>query len=276
MNQTDKANAFRELHLQPGLFVIPNPWDAGSAKVLQSLGFKALTTTSAGLAWAIGKPDGQATREESLANAARIVGAVDLPVAADLENGFGDSPDAAATTIRMAAEVGLVGGSIEDFSGDPAKPIYDLHLAVERIAAAAEAVQSLGFPFQLVGRAENHVHGIDKLDDTIKRLVEYEAAGADVLFAPWLPSLDATRAVCRALVKPVNVVVGPSVLEHSLAELAEAGVKRVSVGGSLTRAAYTAVQKAAEEMLGPGTFNWAAGMIAHADVNRLMARDSRA
>jgi 2-methylisocitrate lyase-like PEP mutase family enzyme len=273
MNQNEKAEAFRALHQQPGLFVIPNPWDAGSAKLLQSLGFKALTTTSAGLAWAIGKADGQATREDSLANAAEIVRAVDLPVAADLENGFGDSPEAVATTIRMAAEVGLVGGSVEDYSGNPTKPIYDLHLATERISATAEAVRSLGFPFQLVGRAENHVHGVGDLDDTIKRLVAYEAAGADVLFAPWLPSMDDIRAVCRAVTKPVNVVVGPSVLRHSLAELAEAGVKRVSVGGSFTRVAYTAVKKAAQELLGPGTFNWAQGTVAHADVNKLMRRD---
>src|SRR5690606_23334867 len=217
MNQQQKAEAFRALHQAPGLFVIPNPWDAGSARLLQSLGFKALTTTSAGLAWAIGKADGAATREESLANAAAIVAAVDLPVAADLENGFGDSPEAAAATIRMAAGLGLVGGSLEDWSRDK-EELYDPGLAAERIAAAAETVRSLGFPFQLVGRAENHIHGVDDLDDTIRRLVAYEEAGADVLFAPGLPSLEAIRTVCRAVTKPVNVVNSPVLLKHTLAE----------------------------------------------------------
>ncbi|HHY49463.1 MAG TPA: isocitrate lyase/phosphoenolpyruvate mutase family protein [Alphaproteobacteria bacterium] len=271
MNQQQKAEAFRALHQAPGLFVIPNPWDAGSARLLQSLGFRALTTTSAGLAWAIGKADGAATREESLANAAAVVNAVDLPVAADLENGFGDRPEEAAETIRMAADVGLVGASIEDWSRDQER-IYDLGLAVERIAAAVEMVRSLGFPFQLVGRAENHVHGIDDLDDTIRRLVAYERAGADVLFAPWLPSLEAIRTVCRAVAKPVNVVVGPSILQHSLAELAEVGVKRVSVGGSFTRVAYAAVREAAEELLGPGTLSWGRELPPNAEFNALMRR----
>jgi 2-methylisocitrate lyase-like PEP mutase family enzyme len=272
MDQAEKAKRFKALHDGPELFVIPNPWDAVSAKLLASMGFKALTTTSAGLAWAIGKADGHATREESLANAALVIGATDLPVAADLENGFGDRPEDAALTIRRAAEVGLVGGSIEDFSRDESKPIYDFSLAVERVTAAAEAAHSLGFPFQFVARAENHVHGIDDLDDTIRRLVAFEAAGADVLFAPWLKTMDAVRAVCQAVTKPVNVVMGPSALTHSLEDLAEAGVKRVSVGGNFPRVAYTALQKAAEELLGPGTFNWAKGMLTHAQVNELMER----
>ena len=270
MNQIEKALRLKALHEGSELFVIPNPWDAGSAKLLAGMGFAALTTTSAGLAWVIGKPDGGVTREESLANAKMIVEAVDLPVAADLENGFGDRPEDAALTIRRAAEIGLVGGSIEDYSGDPARPIYDFALAVERVAAAAEAAHSLGFPFQFVARAENHVHGIDDLDDTIRRLVAFEAAGADVLFAPWLKTMDAVRAVCQAVKKPVNVVMGPSSLTHSLADLAEAGVRRVSVGGNFARAAYTAAQKAAEELLGPGTFNWAKGIIAHAELNKVM------
>jgi 2-methylisocitrate lyase-like PEP mutase family enzyme len=271
MNQAEKAARFKALHEGPDLFVIPNPWDAVSAKLLASMGFKALTTTSAGLAWIIGKPDGQATREESLANAKVIIDAVDLPVAADLENGFGDSPEDAAETIRRAAKIGLVGGSIEDWSRDQEK-IYDLNLAVERVAAAAEVAHSLGFPFQFVARAENHVHGVDDLDDTIKRLVAYEAAGADVLFAPWLKTMDAVRTVCQAVTKPVNVVMGPSALTHSLDDLAQAGVKRVSVGGNFPRVAYTALQKAGEELLGPGTFNWAKGMLTHAQVNELMER----
>jgi 2-methylisocitrate lyase-like PEP mutase family enzyme len=270
MNQIEKAEKFRALHEGPDIFVIPNPWDAASAKILASMGFQALTTTSAGLAWAIGKADGKATRADSLANAAQIIAAVDLPVAADLENGFGDSPEEAARTISMAAEIGLVGGSIEDFSRDETKPIYDFSLAVERVAAAAEAARSFDFPFQLVARAENFVHGIDDLDDTIRRLVAFEAAGANVLFAPWLRSMDAIRAVCQAVTKPVNVVMGPSSLTHSLADLAEAGVKRVSVGGNFPRAAYSAIHKAAEELLGPGTFTWAKGILPHARLNELM------
>lgn len=272
MDQAAKAEAFRKLHEGPDLFVVPNPWDAGSAKLLAGMGFKALTTTSAGLAWVIGKPDGGVTRDESLANARMIVEAVDLPVAADLENGFGERPEDAAAIIRRAAEIGLVGGSIEDFSGDESRPIYDFALAVERVAAAAEAAHSLGFPFQFVARAENHVHGIDDLDDTIRRLVAFEKAGADVLFAPWLKSMEAIRAVCEAVTKPVNVVMGPSALTHSLADLADAGVRRVSIGGNLARAAYTAAQHAAEELLGPGTFTWARGIIAHASLNEVMTR----
>jgi 2-methylisocitrate lyase-like PEP mutase family enzyme len=253
MNQIEKAERFKQLHEGPDLFVIPNPWDAGSAKLLAAAGFKALTTTSAGLAWAIGKADGQATREDSLANAAQVVAAVDLPVAADLEKGFGDRPEDAARTIRMAAEVGLVGGSIEDFSGDESKPIFDFNLAVERVAAAAEAAHSLGFPFQFVGRAENLVHGVVDLDDTIRRLQAYEKAGADVLFAPGLSSLEAIRTVCQSVTKPVNVVmtfVGAD--KVSLAELAEAGVKRVSTGGGLARAAYGRLMEAAKDIVAGG------------------------
>lgn len=270
MDQAEKAALFKTLHEGPDLFVIPNPWDAASAKLLAAMGFKALTTSSAGLAWVIGKADGEATREDSLANAKLIVESVDLPVAADLENGFGDRPEDAALTIRRAAEIGLVGGSIEDFSGDASQPIYDIALAVERITAAAEVVRSLGFPFQLVGRAENFVHGVDDLDDTIKRLVAFEAAGADVLFAPWLPTMEMIREVCAAVSKPVNVVMGPRDLNHSLAELAEAGVKRVSVGGNFSRAAYTAVKEAAAELLGPGTFNWAKSIVSGGELNALM------
>lgn len=269
MNQSEKAARLKALHEGNDLFVIPNPWDAGTAKLFAGMGFKALTTTSAGLAWVVGKPDGGASREDSLANAKLIVEAVDLPVAADLENGFGDRPEDAAETIRMAAAVGLVGGSIEDWSRDGEK-IYDLSLAVERVSAAVEAVRGLGFPFQLVARAENHVHGIDKLDDTIKRLVAFEEAGADMLFAPGLQSLEAIREVCSAVRKPVNVVMGPSTLTHSLADLAAAGVRRVSVGGNIARAAYTAAKKAAEELLGPGTFGWAKGILSTADINRIV------
>jgi 2-methylisocitrate lyase-like PEP mutase family enzyme len=269
VTQAEKAQRFKALHEGSELFVIPNPWDAGSAKMLSRLGFRALTTTSAGLAWVVGKADGAATREESLANAAQVVGAVDLPVAADLENGFGDRPEDAARTIRMAAEVGLVGGSIEDYGRDDAR-IYDLGLAVERVTAAAEAAHGLPFPFQFVARAENHIHGINDLDDTIRRLQAYEKAGADVLFAPGLSTLEAIRTVCQAVSKPVNIVMGPPDLKHSLDDLAAAGVKRVSVGGGFSRVALTAVRRAAEELLGPGTFTFGRGIMSTADVNALM------
>jgi 2-methylisocitrate lyase-like PEP mutase family enzyme len=259
MNQIEKAEHFKALHEGPELFVIPNPWDAASAKLLAGMGFPALTTTSAGLAWTIGKADGEATREESLANAAQIIAAVDLPVAADLENGFGDTPEDAAETIRLAAEIGLVGASIEDHSRNGTQPIYDFNLAVERVAAAAEAAHSLGFPFQ-----------ITDLDETVKRLVAYERAGADVLFAPGLPTMEAIRTVCQAVAKPVNVVMGPRELTHSLADLAAAGVKRVSVGGGFARAALTAVRRAAEELLGPGTFGFGQGIMSTADLNKVM------
>ncbi len=270
MNQIEKAERFKALHDGPDLFVIPNPWDAGSAKLLAAAGFKALTTTSAGLAWAIGKPDGRSTREDSLGNAAQVVAAVDLPVAADLEKGFGDSPEEAARTIRMAAEVGLVGGSIEDFSGDESRPIFEFNLAVERVAAAAEAAHSLGFPFQFVGRAENLIHGVNDLDDTIRRLQAYEKAGADVLFAPGLSSLEAIRTVCQSVSKPVNVVmtfVGAD--KVSVAELAAAGVKRVSTGGGLARAAYGRLIEAARD-IAAGGFGYIGPAATTAQLNNAM------
>lgn len=272
MNQQQKAEKLKTLHERAGIFWIPNPWDAGSAKLFAGMGFEALTTTSAGLAWVIGKPDGGVTREESLANARMIVDAVELPVAADLENGFGDRPEDAALTIRRAAEVGLVGGSIEDYSGNPQAPIYDFNLAVERVAAAAETAHSLDFPFQFVARCENWLHGVTDLDDTIKRLQAYEQAGADVLFPPGLRSLDDIRTVCQAVGKPVNIVIGPADCRHSIADLAACGVKRVSLGGSFARAAYTAARTAAEELLGPGTFTYIKSIMTTADMNGVMTR----
>ena len=272
MNQKAKAEKFKALHDRPGIFWIPNPWDAGSAKLFAGMGFEALTTTSAGLAWVIGKADGGVTREESLANARMIVEAVDLPVAADLENGFGDRPEDAALTIRRAADVGLVGGSIEDYSGEPGAPIYDFSLAVERVAAAAEEAHNLGFPFQFVARCENWLHGVTDLDDTIRRLQAYEEAGADVLFPPGLRSLEHIRTVCGSLGKPVNIVIGPADGRHSLDDLAACGVKRVSLGGSLARAAYTAARVAAEELLGPGTFTYIKSSMTTADLNKVMTQ----
>ncbi len=210
-SQTEKAERFVALHARPGAFVIPNPWDAGTARILASLGFEALTTTSAGLAFTLGRRDGAGvvTRDETLANAKAIVDATDLPVAADLENGYGHMPEAAAETIRLAGEMaGLVGGSIEDATGDPGRPIYDFQHAVERVAAAAEAARALPFPFVLVGRAENFLHGRPDLDDTIRRLQAFEAVGADALYAPGLTRAEDIQTVCAAVRKPVNAVMG--------------------------------------------------------------------
>lgn len=271
--QAEKGRAFVELHRRPGAFVIPNPWDAGTARILEHLGFEALTTTSAGLAFQLGKRDGtgDVTREETIANAKAIADATDLPVAADLENGFGDSPEAAAETIRLAGEVaGLVGGSIEDSTGDPPRPIYDFVHAVERIAAAVEAARAFTFPFVLVGRAENYLHGRPDLDDTIRRLQAFEAAGADALYAPGLTTAEDIRTVCSAVSKPVNVVMGLRSGSFSVAELAAMGVRRISVGSSLSRAALTGFMNAAREMKEHGTFNFAEHAISYADLNQLM------
>ena len=256
LTQKEKGERFRALHERPGAFVIPNPWDAGTARILEKLGFEALTTTSAGLAFTLGKRDGEGavTREETLANAKAIADAVDLPVAADLENGFGHSPEAAAETIRLAAEAGLVGGSIEDATGDTKKPFYDLPLAVERVHAAAEAAHKLPFPFVFVARCENFVHGRPDLDDTIRRLQAYEKAGADCLYAPGLVTAEQIRAVCSAVKKPVNVVMGLKTSVFSVAELAAMGVRRISVGAALSRVALGAFLEAAKEIREKGTF----------------------
>lgn len=268
MNQAEKGRTFKALHERNKLFVIPNPWDGASAKLLASQGFEALTTTSAGLAFVLGKPDGGVTREQSLWNGRLIVDSVDIPVAADLENGFGHRPEDAAETIRQAAEAGLVGGSIEDATGDTANPIYDFGLAVERVAAAAEAAHALDFPFTFVARAENYLHGRKDLDDTLKRLQAFEKAGADVLFAPGLPGIEAIRTVVSSVGKPVNVVQGTGGLP--LSELEAAGVRRVSLGGSLARVALTALKEAGEELRATGTFRFADGIVTTGSVNDLM------
>lgn len=239
--QRERGEAFRRLHQGEGLLILPNPWDAGSAKMLAHLGFQALATTSAGLAFSLGRCDaeGAVSRDEALANARAIVAATPLPVAADLENGYGDSPEVCAETIRLAAGIGLVGGSIEDASGRAADPVYPLDLAVARIRAAAEAVRALDFPFTLTARAENFLNGRADLDDTIRRLVAYAEAGADVLYAPGLTTREQIRAVVSAVApRPVNVLVGSPSLHLSMAELIDLGVKRVSVGSNLARVAY--------------------------------------
>lgn len=272
LNQQQKAERFQVLHQGP-LFVMPNPWDAGSARLLAGFGFSALATTSAGLAFGLGRRDGEGSvsRDEALRNAADIVASVDLPVSADLENGYGDTPEHAAETIRLAAEVGLVGGSIEDATGNADAPIYDFNLSVERVAAAAQAAHALPFPFTFVGRAENFLHGRNDLDDTIRRLQAYEKAGADVLFAPGLPNLEAIRTVCASVSKPVNVVLGAKNTPYSLADLAAAGVRRVSTGSSFARAALTGLRDASRELLGPGTATYLNDAITFAEVTALMA-----
>lgn len=252
----DKAAAFAALHRRPGVFVMPNPWDAGSARLLAGVGFEALATSSAASAMALGRTDYQLTRDEALAHARSLAAAVDLPVSADLENGFGHPPEAVAETIRLAAEAGLAGGSIEDASQETERPIYDFGQAVERVGAAVEAARALGRPFTLTARCENFLHGRSDLDDTIRRLQAYEAAGADVLFAPGLPSLEAVAAVCSALTKPFSFMVGIPGKSFSVAELEAAGVKRISLATSLYRVAMKAAKAAAEEIRRDGTFSF--------------------
>ena len=275
MNQAEKFKLFTALHQRPGIFVIPNPWDAGTARILTALGFEALATTSAGFAFSIGRRDSAAglTREEVLANARAIVDATHLPVSADLEDGFGGAPETCAETIRMAAAVGLVGGSIEDATGDPDNPIFEFGLAVERVAAACEAAR--GLPFVVTARAENFLHGRPHLDDTVRRLQAFAKVGADVVYAPGLPGLDDIRTVCRAVDRPVNVVMGLKGPTFSVAELQTAGVKRVSVGGAFARAALGAFVRAAREVKEKGTFSFAADAIAGADVTAYMANTKR-
>ena len=256
VSQADKAKKLRALHEAPRAFVIPNPWDGGSARILAGLGFEALATSSGAKAGVLGKRDGKVSREESLANARMIVEACDLPVIADLEKGFGDAPDAAAETIRLAAGVGLVGGSIEDASGNKDKPIYDIASAAERVAAAAKAARALPFGFVLTARAEGCLRGQPDIDDIIKRLQAYEAAGADVLMAPGLPDLAAVKKVCSSLKKPFNFMVGIKGKSFSVAELEAAGVKRISLAASLYRAAMTGLVEAAKEVKEKGTFGY--------------------
>ncbi|HET7151712.1 MAG TPA: isocitrate lyase/phosphoenolpyruvate mutase family protein [Candidatus Acidoferrum sp.] len=257
LTQAEKGKAFRALHERPGAFIIPNPWNAGTTKLLAHLGFEALATTSMGYAFSTGRPDGAIGRDETLAHAATLVAATDLPVSADLENGFGDEPAAAAETIRLAARAGLVGGSIEDATGRPEQPIYELQHAVERVRAAVEASRSLPFTFTLTARAENYLHGRPDLKDTIRRLQAYQEAGADVLYAPGLATKDDIATVVRSVDRPVNVVMGLRGVQLSLADLAAIGVKRISVGSALARTALGAFLRGAREMQEHGTFTFA-------------------
>ncbi|HET8680085.1 MAG TPA: isocitrate lyase/phosphoenolpyruvate mutase family protein [bacterium] len=268
--QHDKATRFKALHQGPSAFVIPNPWDAGSARVLAGLGFRALATSSGASAGVLGRRDGMVTREEALAHAQGIIVATDLPVSADLEKGFGDAPAAAAETIRLAAAVGLVGGSIEDATGDKDKPLYEIGHATERVQAAAEAARALPFAFTLTARAENFLRGNPDLEDTIKRLQAFEKAGADVLFAPGLPDLVSVRAVCSAVSKPVNFMVGIKGRSFSVAELEAAGVRRISLATSLYRAAMGGLLEAAREVKEQGTFGYLDRTLSTPDLNGFM------
>jgi 2-methylisocitrate lyase-like PEP mutase family enzyme len=258
--QSEKAAIFQALHERKKPFVVGNPWDAGTARILTSLKYEALSTTSAGLAFSLGRKDGTAavSRAEALENAKSIVEATNLPVAADLENGYGHAPEDAAETIRLAADAGLVGGSIEDATGDEANPIYEFGHAVERIAAAAEVAKALPFPFILVARAENYLHGRPELDDTIRRLQAFEKAGAAVLYAPGLTQPEDIRTVCASVTKPVNVLMGlKGAPRLTVTQLGELGVRRISIGSGFSRAALTAFLHAAREVIDDGTFEFA-------------------
>jgi 2-methylisocitrate lyase-like PEP mutase family enzyme len=268
-SQTDKAIAFRALHQRPGAFIIPNPWDAGTAKLLAALGFEALATTSLGLANMLGRDDSIVTRAEVIENCRAIAAATDLPVNADLENCFAHPPEAAAVTIRLAAEAGAVGGSIEDYTGDRANPIYDFDLAVARVRAAAEVAHSLPVPFLLTARAENLLHGPHDLAEAIRRLQAYEAAGADVLYAPGLRNTLEVCQVVSALKRPFNVVTGWLDPAITAAQLAEAGAKRISVGGALSRLALATFVSAGRTMLEDGSFAWMRDMMPTGEARRM-------
>lgn len=270
MTREQKYLALKVLHERPGAFIIPNPWNAGTAKILTALGFEALATTSAGYAFSTGHADSnsEVTREGTLVNARAIVEATHLPVSADMQDGFGPSPENCSEMVQLAAAIGLAGGSIEDATGNPNSPIYDFQLAVERIEAAAETAHTHNF--LLTARAENYLHGRPNLDDTIKRLQAFEQAGADVLYAPALPGLEAIREVCASVSKPVNVLMGLQGATFSVEELAAAGVKRISVGGSFARAALGGFIRAAREVKDKGTFTYAADAIPGTEVSSYM------
>lgn len=269
VSQLEKAKAFRSLHERKGAFVIPNPWDIGSALMLAGLGFEALATTSAGFANSVGRSDGQMSVDEVIEHCRVLSASTDLPISADLENCFAHDPTDAAATIRLAAAAGVVGGSIEDHTGDPTDPIYDFELAVERVHAAVEAARSFGFPFMLTARSENLLHGKHGLDETIRRLKAFEAAGADVLYAPGIKTLDDVRFVTSSVGKPVNVL-APFIKNATLNELASAGAKRISLGGSLARATFSALIKASREMQDLGTFGWTDDLVSGSEVHKLL------
>ena len=267
--QAEKGLAFRALHQREHAFIIPNPWDIGTARLLAYLGFEALATTSAGYAFSVGQPDATVGREETLTHVAAIVSATDLPVSADLENGFGDSPESSAETIKLAAAAGLAGGSIEDVPRRSGAGPYELEHAADRIRASAEVVRGLPFFFTLTARAENYLVGKPDLKDTIARLQAYQEAGADVLYAPGLTTKEDMSAVVRSVERPVNVIMGLQGVQLSLADLSAIGVKRISVGSALSRAALGAFLRASREMLEHGTFGFASEAVAYRDISAM-------
>ena len=268
----EKGQVFAALHERERAFIIPNPWDVGTARLLAQLGFEALATTSAGYSFSMGQPDNSVARTEMILHAAAIASATDLPVSADLENGFGDFPEVVAETFRLAAAAGLVGGSIEDMSRQPGRPIYEIGFATERVRAAAEIVRDLPFAFTLTARAENYLAGRADLGDTIMRLQAYQAAGADVLYAPGIVSKDDIATIVKSVDRPVNVVMGLQGVQLSVAELSALGVKRISVGSALSRAALGAFLRAAREMREHGTFTFAQQAVGYRDINAMLSR----
>jgi 2-methylisocitrate lyase-like PEP mutase family enzyme len=273
VTQAEKASGFRELHEAPGSFVIANAFDGGSARILQALGFKALATSSGACAATLGRLDGHVSRDEALAHARLIVDAVEIPVSADLEKCFGDDPATVSETVRLAADAGLAGCSVEDATGYRERPLFDAATAVERVAAAVESARSLPFPFVLTARTENYLRGNPDLEDTIRRLRAFEEAGADVLMAPGLPDLESVRAVCASLSRPFNFMAGIPGRSFSVAELSDAGVKRISLATSLYRAAMTGVLAAAREVLEYGTFGYIETSVPSSELNAYLRRD---
>jgi 2-methylisocitrate lyase-like PEP mutase family enzyme len=271
-DQLDRATRFRALHEAKGSFVIPNAWDGGSARILAALGFQSLATSSSASAAVLGRIDHSMSREEALGQARIMVAATTLPVSADLEKGFGDTPAVVAETVRQAAAAGLVGCSIEDATGDTSRPLYDIGLATERVAAAVEAAQALPFPFTLTARSENFIRDNPDLDDTIRRLQAFEQAGAHVLFAPGLPDLAAVRSVCSAVSKPVNFMAGIPGKSFTVADLTAAGVKRISLASSLYRAAMSGLVTAARELIGSGTFSYVERSVSTREMNEFLGR----
>jgi 2-methylisocitrate lyase-like PEP mutase family enzyme len=269
LTQAEKGLTFQALHERDAAFIIPNPWDVGTARLLAHLGFEALATTSAGYAFSVGRRDNTIDRDEMMAHVSAIAAATDLPVSADLENGYGDTPEIVAQTIRLAAEAGLAGGSIEDLSGRADGAVYEPGHAADRVRAAAEVVRNLPFRFTLTARAENYLVGRPDLKDTINRLQAYQEAGADVLYAPGLKTKEDIAVVVRSVDRPVNVIMGLQGVQMSLAELSALGVKRVSVGSALSRAALGAFLRAAHEMRDHGTFGFAEDAVSYRDISAI-------
>lgn len=269
--QAEKAEAFRALHARKQAFIIPNPWDVGTARMLATLGFEALATTSAGFAFSAGLLDNQVGRDRMLAHVAEIAAATDLPVSADLENGFGDDPKTVAETIRLSAATGIVGGSIEDSIDRPGEQVYDIALATDRVRAAVEAKRTLPFLFTLTARAENFLIGIPDLKDTIKRLQAYQEAGADVLYAPCITTREEITAIVKSVDRPVNFLMGTQPQRFTLEELTEMGVRRVSVGSALSMAALGAFLRAAREMRTTGTFTYTQEAAGFGEISKLLS-----